>query len=202
MPIPLVMQKSRSRGLGCAACADRHLQVKLPLKRHGHQTSSLCFSPSLNHRLDLSPDKMAALNWDSKPANLLSTGSSALCRQAEATPVVILATTCPSLTTSSKLSATLTSPQGLGIHAICLYPEFSLVECAQSCGVTSSYLQLRMMIQLQGYVGDMIVRMPWSRETSEILVQELQLEARQNGQGKGSVRWIIVSFSGLGISSE
>jgi hypothetical protein len=59
-----------------------------------------------------------------------------------------------------------------------------------------------MMIQLQGYVGDMIVRMPWSRETSEILVQELQLEAGQNGQGKGSVRWIIVSFSGLGISSE
>jgi hypothetical protein len=152
-PMPILVSDGKislKRFRLCSPLLDIHLQVKLPLKCHRHQPNWLCFSPSLNHRLDLSPDKMAAVNWDSKPANLLSTGSSALCRQAQATSLFMSVTTCPSLTISSKLPATLTSPQGFGIHAICLYPEFSLVECAQSCSVTSSYLQLRMTIQLQG----------------------------------------------------
>jgi hypothetical protein len=48
----------------------------------------------------------------------------------------------------------------------------------------------------------MIVRMPWPSGTSRCVKVELQLEVGQNGQEKGSLRWIVVSFSLLGSSNE
>ena len=59
-----------------------------------------------------------------------------------------------------------------------------------------------MMYQLQGYIGEIIVRMPWPSGTSGIARLDLPLRPWQYGQENGSSRWFVVSFSLMGLSGD
>ncbi len=144
--------------------------VQLQVKHAGtfsHYLQPCAYVSRLSsYHLALSPDMTAACSCDSNPANLLLARSSALCLQAQVTSVIALVVVrCPSLRISTIPALTLTSPQGLGIQAICLKPP-QPVESAHSCGVISSYWQTRKMHQHHGHVREMIVRIPSPSGTS------------------------------------
>jgi hypothetical protein len=59
-----------------------------------------------------------------------------------------------------------------------------------------------MMHQLQGYIVEITVRMPWPSGTSGIARLDLPLRPWQYGQENGSSRWLVVNFSPTGLSAD
>ncbi len=123
------------------------------------KSTTSSFRPPDNYLPARCPERTAAFNCESIPANLLFTCSFDLFLHAQPASVTTPLCTVPSLLTSSRPPITLTSPQGFGIHAIYLKYPFSSIECAQSSRVMSSYLQARPLLHIQGKVGERIVRM-------------------------------------------